>query len=233
MDALSEGKRFKPVMQPIYDLRSERKVGYEILMRSTIKGFEMPVDFFRLSSEHNILTLVDHCCFKTAVSGSLHLPQGARCHLNLFPSTMLDIPAAHLVKLLPPPELTGTRYCIEVSEQQIFGSPAHLLESVKAFKKAGVLIAIDDVGFGRSCLESLVLLKPDIIKIDRKNVHGLAQDVAVREALKRLLAVSRSLDAEIIAEGIEEREDLEVLKQLGVVYGQGFLWGKPATPLAS
>ena len=89
------------------------------------------------------------------------------------------------------------------------------------------MVAIDDVGFGRSCLESLILLEPDIVKIDKRCVMGISRDRTLVRQLKRILKVAESLGTEVVAEGIETNEDLEVLKQLGVAYGQGYVWGKP------
>jgi len=84
------------------------------------------------------------------------------------------------------------------------------------------------VGFGRSCLESLIVLQPDVIKLDKRLVNNISHDKSQKEMLRRLLSVVESLHTKIIAEGIETREDLETLKELGVSYGQGFLWGQPA-----
>ena len=90
-----------------------------------------------------------------------------------------------------------------------------------------LLIAIDDLGFGRSSMESLIVLEPDIIKIDRKYVSGIATDAGTRRSLERLLRIVENLDAKIITEGIETAEELAILKDLGVEFGQGFLWGRP------
>lgn len=229
IESLRQGELFCAVMHPIFELDSEKRVGLEILMRSKIEGFEMPGDFFRASVEADILTLVDHYCLKKAVETLQASPfQDVRYHMNLFPSTMIDIPVEHLISLFPQTGLRGQTFCLEISEQQIFGNPSYLIKVVQELRKAGILIAIDDVGFGRSCLESLILLKPELIKIDRTNVSGIGQDKALQECLKRFLKVAASLDAEVIVEGIETREDLEMVKSLGVKFGQGYLWGKPA-----
>jgi len=87
-------------------------------------------------------------------------------------------------------------------------------------------VAIDDVGFGRSSLETLILLEPDLVKVDRKYVAGLSNEPAKARLLRRLTNVAKSLGAEIVAEGIEDRRDLPLLKDMGVNYGQGFLWGE-------
>jgi diguanylate cyclase (GGDEF)-like protein len=220
------GDRLRTIFQPIYNLDDEREVGYEALTRLTAGSFEMPDDFFRLSLEANILTLVDHRCFKQGVAASTKLPSTVRRHLNVFPSTLIDIPVQHLLHEFP--SNARGQFCIEISEQQIIGDPSYLAEPVKGFRDAGILVAIDDVGYGRSCLESMVMLEPDLVKIDKACVKGIAVDGPRARSLKRLLRVAGSLGAETIAEGIECREDLEVLRELGVKSGQGYLWGVPA-----
>jgi diguanylate cyclase (GGDEF)-like protein len=224
---LRRGDRLRTVFQPIYNLEDEREVGYEALTRLTAGTFEMPDDFFRLSMEANILTLVDHRCFKTGIAASAHLPASVRRHLNVFPSTLIDIPVQHLLRELPDDE-TRSRFCIEISEQQIIGDPSYLAGPVRGFRDAGVQVAIDDVGYGRSCLESMVMLEPDLVKIDKVCVQGISQNDSRARSLKRLLKVAGSLGAETVAEGIENRDDLKILRDLGVKAGQGYLWGVPA-----
>ena len=228
VELLRRGKHFRTVKHPIYDLNTEQEVACELLARSEIEGFQMPYDFFNISTEANILTMVDHHCLKTSIKTSSKLPKALRRHVNVMPSTMIDIPTKSLVELFPDIQ-DNQDYCVEISEQQILGDPSYLVDAVAALKQHGVKIAIDDVGFGRSCLESLILLQPDIIKIDRSVVQGVHENSGRKHSLKRLLKVTNSLGAEVIVEGIETKEELEALKQLGVTYGQGFYWGKPAT----
>ena len=99
---------------------------------------------------------------------------------------------------------------------------------MSALKDAGIQVAIDDVGFGRSSLESLILLEPNLVKIDQKVVRGAAADPGKQRSLKRLVDVVNAMNCEVVAEGIESREDLELLRQVGVPHGQGFLWGQPS-----
>ncbi len=222
---LQREDRFLALKQPIFDLRQKKSIGYEFLSRSLVRGFETPDHFFRVSMEANILTLVDYHCFKTCVRAGIDLPDETCRHLNIFPSTLMDTPVESLIETL---QVDGKRkYCLEISEQQIIGEPSYLKKPVEALRKAGVQIAIDDVGFGRSCLESLILLEPDLVKIDKKCVFGIRQDELRRRSLKRLLKVTESLGCDMVAEGIESFEDLEVLCDLDVQYGQGYLFGRP------
>ena len=117
---------------------------------------------------------------------------------------------------------------LEISEQQIIGDPSYLLPALRELRKGGLFIAIDDVGFGSSCLESLVMLEPEVMKIDKRCVIGIAESAEQRRQLSRYVAVANALGAEVVAEGVENPTELAVLRDLGVDYAQGFYWGMPA-----
>lgn len=224
--ALKDPARYRALKQPIIDLDSRRRVGYEFLSRFSVAGLELPDDFFRVCLENNLLTLVDHQCLKNCVSAGHALPAGLKKHLNVFPSTLIDIPARNLAQIFCE-NGRESEYCLEISEQQIIGDPSYLVEPVSVLRSTGVEIAIDDVGFGRSCLESLILLEPDIVKIDKKWVNGIAKNAWVERSLTRLLRMTDALGADVVAEGIEAEEDAQALKALGVHYGQGYYFGRP------
>jgi len=224
---LAAGKHVLTVKQPIFRLDDESPVGWEFLSRYSNQTFELPENFFRLSTERNVLTLVDHACLRAGVGAAMELPPYARFHLNIFPTTLIAVPPEHLLDLFPKPLPKGT-FCLEISEQQIVGDPSYLLPAVRALRSAGMLIGVDDVGFGSSCLESLVLLEPDIMKIDKRCVIGIDRDPNRVAHLRRYVAVARTLGCEVIAEGIETAAELAVVRSLGVEFGQGFFWGQPA-----
>jgi diguanylate cyclase (GGDEF)-like protein len=227
-ETLRKGDCFRAVSMPILKLDDEQLVGYEILSRGPAGAFEMPDDLFRVSVEYNLLTIVDLRCLKTCLAATKDpkfLPN-TRFHVNLFPSTIIDSPIDRLMALFSNMS-NGNSFCIEISEQQFIGDPAYLRDHVATLKEHGILVAIDDVGFGRSSLESLIILEPDIVKIDRKYVSGIADEPAKERLLKRLVKTVDALGSELIAEGIECREELELLLEMGVQYGQGWYWGKP------
>jgi diguanylate cyclase (GGDEF)-like protein len=225
IEQLTDVSSFRTVYQPIIDLATEEITGYEVLSRGPDGAFESPGDFFRICIENDILTTVDLQCLKLCLAEIPRLKGTTRFHVNLFPSTLLETPIANLIKLFPE-DRSGIIFCIEISEQQFITEPAYLRDQVNALRQAGILVAIDDVGFGRSSLETLILLEPDLVKVDRKYVSGLSNEPAKARLLRRLANVAKSLGAEIVAEGIEDRRDLPILKDMGVNYGQGFLWGE-------
>ncbi len=227
LQSLRSGEQFKALRQPIFDLKRMKPIGYEFLSRFTGAGLEMPDDFFRVALENNILTTVDSQCLKNCVALGSALPKQFKQHVNLFPSTLIDVPSRQLIDIFARSS-SEAEYCIEISEQQIIGDPSYLSEPVLALKDAGIEIAIDDVGFGRSSFESLILLEPDVVKIDKKWVIGLAKNPGAERSIKRLKKVAESLSTELVAEGIETEEDMKALVSLGIKYGQGYFLGRPS-----
>ena len=226
-DSYANPKSFKVFKQAIMKLQDQNRVGYELLSRFPGPQGYNPEEFFHRASEEGILTLADRTCLKNCLSFANHLDPHQRTHVNLFPSTLIETSIKELTQVIHP-RTPHSSIVFEISEQQIIGNPEYLADATQRLKNHGFLISIDDVGFGSTCLESMLMLEPEIIKIDRKCIHEISQNKNKRHALKRLLKMVDTLDAEVIAEGIETVEDLNVLLELGVVYGQGFLFGKPS-----
>jgi diguanylate cyclase (GGDEF)-like protein len=227
---LAAGDKFYAASQPIFDLRNMTIVGYELLSRLDYEGYTSPDVFFLFARNADLLGIVDYACMKTCLNALKDVPIARRIYINLFPSTLTEIPVERLVQEFASAG-KNISFCLEINEQQILRDPFYLITSVMRLKKAGIKIALDDYGFGHSSIETLVLLEPDIVKIDKKIIIGISKDARKSNSLKRLLKIIESCKATVIAEGIENQEDLEILHNLGVNYGQGFLMGKPETPL--
>lgn len=213
--------RFFVEPQPIYRLTDNHLAGYELLIRTHLPGFENPEDFFRLCLQANVMSLMDYQALKTCVEYSASMASGLRFHLNVFPSTLLDIPLEAMLECLTS---NGGLFCVEISEKRINGDPGHLVEPIQALKKRGVKIGLDEVGFGYSPLESLLLLEPDVIKMSQKFFEGIEADPSKTRSMKRFLKMSESLGAEVIVEGIQKPSELDILRQMGIPYGEGKAW---------
>lgn len=219
--------KLRVVRQPIHDLWRRRLVGFEMLSRGPRGGPESPAHFLFPLLERDALHALDLECLERCVSSSRSLPHDLSVHVNLFPSTIAEKECWRILEIIR--EKGGSRrFCIEINERQFLGDPSSLRKHVATLKEAGVQIAIDDVGFGRSVLETLIVLEPDIVKVDRRHVRGAAGDAGKRRSLRRLVNVASTLHCETIAEGIETWQDLETIMDVGIRYGQGFLWGKPS-----
>ncbi len=214
------------VAQPIVGLSDKSLHGYELLTRSTAPGFENPKDFLRASEECKSLTRIDHLCLRSCLEASVHIDVGVLRHINVYPSTLISVPTNSILDAFPS-QSRFDDYCFEISERQMFGNPSALEQPVTMLKNAGCKIALDNVGFGRSCFERMLMLSPDIIKVHRKLVQGVSQDAGVQDTLRRLLRVANGIGATIVAEGIESSADVTTLSALGVRLGQGYFLGRP------
>ena len=107
-----------------------------------------------------------------------------------------------------------------------------LREARVALRAQGIGVALDHVGFGHSSLEALIVLEPDIVKIDRRYVQGVCRDAGKVRALRRLAAVVQGLGAEVIAEGVESFSDIDALRRIGIEFGQGSFWDTPSEIVA-
>lgn len=225
---LRSADEYYAVKQPIVRLLDSSVVGYEILSRFKSPECRRPIDFFRMALENNMLTQVDFNCFTKCVETASTLGEtGALYHINVFPSTLVDMAVEDFTNVLPP-GMAKAKYCLEISLSRIHSDPAYLIKAVRGFKEAGFEIALDNAGFGHSSLESLVALEPAIIKLDARYVHGISDDRERLRYLERTVRIVKALGARVIAEGIETQLDLNTLISLGVEYGQGILLGAPA-----
>lgn len=218
------------VVQPIRSLEEDRAVGLEALIRGPPGPLSMPDDLFRAAFEENVLTAIDLRALRASVDRSGVTERSGWYHVNLFPSTLLNTPTDRIVSVLERCD-SRDRPCIELSEQQFLGDPTYLRPRTRELQEAGYRIAIDDVGFGRSSVEALILLDPDVVKVDGRCIQSIADSPGDRRQLERLLAMLRAVGATVIVEGVETGEQLEILRDLGVSYAQGFFWGEPEVAL--
>jgi EAL domain-containing protein (putative c-di-GMP-specific phosphodiesterase class I) len=89
-------------------------------------------------------------------------------------------------------------------------------------------LAIDDVGAGFSSLRHILLTAPDVIKLDRSMVAGAATDSVLQKLVRSLVDFGHGVGAEVVAEGVETRDDAVELRRAGVDYGQGWYFARPA-----
>jgi diguanylate cyclase (GGDEF)-like protein len=224
---ISNIANFYAVKQPIFDLATDRLHGYEMLTRSHCAALANPEDFLNFAMDSGLARQVDMNAYGTCARACELIPDDLSCHLNILPSTLMNVPVEELVRMLPAAG-ARSRFCLEISEKETIGDAGKMLHYVQQLRSAGLRVAIDDVGYGRSCLEALIQLEPEVVKIDRQMIHMLAEDPGRRRMLERMLRVVSTWGAATVAEGIERQVDLQVVKDLGVPYGQGFLLGMPA-----
>jgi EAL domain-containing protein (putative c-di-GMP-specific phosphodiesterase class I) len=163
----------------------------------------------------------------TARRALAHLPEAGRelrLGVNLTPAIAMQLAGDPALDDVP-----MDRLVLEITEHEAVESYADLRERLKPLRERGLQLAIDDAGAGYASLHHIVELRPDIIKIDRSLIDGLASDTARRSVVTSLVLLGLDLGALVVAEGIETREDLAAAADLGVDAAQGYLIARPST----
>ena len=134
---------------------------------------------------------------------------------------------AAIQAILADPAVQADHVVLEVTETALAADVDGGIASLNTLKGFGVRIAIDDFGTGFSSLSTLASLPVDILKIDRSFVSGQASASPSVPMLEGILGLADKLSLEVIAEGIEEPEQLDLLRTLGCNMGQGYLLARP------
>jgi EAL domain-containing protein (putative c-di-GMP-specific phosphodiesterase class I) len=128
--------------------------------------------------------------------------------------------------------LPAASVVIELTEDFPAITMGHLRESLLLYRSLGFRVALDDLGEGFSTLRLWSELRPEFVKADKHFVRGVARDPVKRQFLRSMQHIARRCGTQVIAEGVEEAEDLQAVRRLGVALAQGWLIGRPGTPLA-
>ena len=143
--------------------------------------------------------------------------------INFSPDTVITPQFMQMVSETP-----LERVVVELSEHLPVTDYDMLNQSLGQLRARGGRLAIDDAGAGFASLQHILRLSPDVIKLDITLTKGVDSDQARRALAFALTSFASEIGADIVAEGVETRSELEALKALGVVYGQGFYLGYPA-----
>ena len=209
------------VFQPVLDLRTGRCAGYEALSRFD-PAYGSPADLFTDAAEVDLGVELELLAVERALEHVDELPPDTWLSVNLSPATVLSEPAFELLTMPCSRPLV-----VELTEHVEIPDYAPLLSRVKELRERGVRIATDDAGAGYAGLQHILQLRPDIIKMDIGIVRDVHQD-PVRQALAHSLATfAESIGAVLLAEGVEQHAELDMLARIGVDLAQGYLVAKP------
>jgi EAL domain-containing protein (putative c-di-GMP-specific phosphodiesterase class I)/putative methionine-R-sulfoxide reductase with GAF domain len=151
-------------------------------------------------------------------------PEGRILFVNGSPSTVADPAILALRDELP------ERLVIELTEQEAVEDYEQLRSQLGGWLGSGVRLAVDDAGAGYSSLRHVVELSPDYLKLDRELVHGIDEDPNRRALMRAVVAFAREVGTSVIAEGVETRAELDVLREAEVHLVQGYLLARPEPP---
>ena len=214
--------------EPIVELRSGRVMGYEALTRGP-EGthLETPQMLFGKAEQAGLLFELDCLCRRVALEQARILPRESKLFLNCLPTAIGDpnLRDEGLRKSLEGAALRPTDLVLEISESESIENFGVFREVRDSCRELGIGIAIDDAGSGYASLEAIMEIAPDFVKTDLGLVRGIDTDPPRQQVVSALHRVARGIGAVVIAEGIETEAELQVLRDLGIAYGQGYHFG--------
>ncbi|WP_414450867.1 EAL domain-containing protein [Burkholderia sp. 22PA0099] len=212
--------------QPIVAISGGAIIGYEGLVRGPAGSpLEMPGALFAQAAREGCSLELELAAATACVNGFAATGRDGQLFVNFSAHAIVQL-ARHRERVLS--AMPANRIVIELTEQHpasdLPGLPAALAE----LRGSGVSFALDDYGTANASMSAWVRLRPDIVKIDRFFIDGIASDPRKFEAVKAMQHFSAATGGLLIAEGIECAADLIVVRDLGIDYGQGFFLGRPA-----
>jgi EAL domain-containing protein (putative c-di-GMP-specific phosphodiesterase class I) len=211
------------VFQPIADVRRRRLHAYEALARPRNQVFVSTPEMFEVAIQAG----------RIAELGRLHRDQAVkRCagyslFLNIHPH---EFDYGWLVRPDDPMFRHRWPVTLEITESVPLKYFTQCHSVLAEIRRKGISLAIDDLGAGFSNLKYISDLEPEIVKLDRELIAGLSQESRQFRLLLSIVALCHSMEAQVIAEGVETEPELEASVALGVDFAQGYVFGRPADP---
>lgn len=217
--------------QPVVDARSESVVSFEALVRwnSSDHGFVSPGKFIPLAEDTRLIVPIGKWVLRQACFEARNWPDHVKVNVNVSPEQLLE-PDFHqeVVDALAASGLRPERLEIEVTESIFLRDASVARNALEQAMALGCSIALDDFGTGYSSLGYLRKLRFSTIKVDRSFVQGAAQGSNESLAIiNAVVAMAKSLDMTTTAEGVEDAEEAELIRNLGCDKIQGFYFGRP------
>lgn len=220
--------------QPVVDVRTGECSSCEALVRwdSKALGFMGPGDFIPLAEYLGLITsigdyVLEEACRQCRYWNEHGMPD-FHINVNLSVVQLLQKDVVGTVaRILKKTGVKPRNIVLEITESFAINDMDRVLEIIRGIKELGPRIALDDFGTGYSSLNYIKQLPLDIIKVDKTFIDDIAEDEYAQAFIKLIVELSDTIDTSIIVEGVENENQLNILKELGVDYIQGFYYGKP------
>lgn len=234
LDIIIDEQQIKTVFQPIVSLRDGSVIGYEALSRITRKNSRIPnpEELFKVASESSRLWDLELLCRTMALRTAFPAPERGydkKLFLNVNPDVIHDpkfregFTKEYLQQYGAAPE----NIIFEITERSAASDQNGFQNAVSHYKEQNYKIAIDDVGAGYSGLNLISDINPHYIKLDMKLIRHIDSDSIKFALVKSMVELSHVANISLIAEGVETKEELITLIEIGVQYAQGYFLQKP------
>lgn len=214
--------------QPLYNVESNKIIGFEALFSSKSKYNTKQIFDVALKS-HLIILLDKHIIEKVIKDISLNnITENIIFTINLTPKTIEFIDVYEYIKqILYKYNVSGNMIGIEITEQYFVNDEKKINELIVKLHSLGIKIYLDDFGMGYSSIRNLNYIAYDNIKLDRRLVSTVFDNLKCQLFIKNIFQFSKEVGCDVIVEGVETKKQLDYLKQLGAIYIQGYYLSKP------
>jgi EAL domain-containing protein (putative c-di-GMP-specific phosphodiesterase class I) len=238
-DALSKGE-FAMNFQPIVSLDTGHLAGFEALMRwqKSDGSFVSPVEFIPLAEETGYIVELGRWALEDSLAKHKSLMQAWSKSFPDQPSPFMSVNVSGLqlselkeidalAGIIADSEVDPAYIKLEITETMMVENFAHATDALNKLKDLGTSIALDDFGTGYSSLSYLHQFPLDTIKIDRSFVVNMDQSTSSYRVVNGIARLALALETNIVAEGIEEKAQMDTLREMGCQYGQGYYMSRP------
>lgn len=234
-------REFWLMYQPVVDMKSNRVEGMEALLRwqHPQYGEILPTEFIALAEKNEsilelgLFALRSACSYYAQFIAEMGPKSRHTLAVNVSGRQLKEASFVDEVQqILDETGISGHRLLMEITESAIVGNERQVAETLKALRKMRVRLCIDDFGIEHSSLARLVKFPIEFIKIDRSFVYDPENptNLAEEPLIGLIVSFAQNVDNVVIAEGIENERHVELLRNLGVILGQGFHYSKPLLP---
>lgn len=227
LDRCISREQFIMVYQPIVRMEDHSILAYEALVRCPQKELRSPHVLFNVAEQGDRIRPLSRLLQRIAACEVPRLPSETLMFINLHP---MDFDDPALLEPDGPIATHAPRIVLEVTERAAIGDLDRFRSQLSALRSFGALVAIDDLGSGYSALNLVAELTPDFIKLDMTLIRTIDQSPVRQNLIRNMVAFAGDLKAQVVAEGVETREELETLRDLGCQLVQGFYLAVPSPP---
>ncbi len=218
-----------PYYQPIFHLKEHKLLGLEVLCRpKTDSILSNPEVLFKTAIEFGAYQDLELLSWKKALEYASRCSLKEQLFLNCNPYLVEGSKFNMLRSLFETSGIKIENVCLEITERSAIIDYKTFYERLARFREHGFRFAVDDVGGGYASLESIVETRPEVVKIDRHIVNQISQDNFKRSIVKFIVSFCKENNILCIAEGIETKEDLDIIIELGVDAVQGYYLQRPS-----
>lgn len=224
-----EKEEFQLYYQPKIDLLTEEMVGAEVLVRWSKEGkMVQPVHFIPLFERNGFIEQLDYYILEKACQFIGKHPETPKISVNFSGVTIVqDDLEKRIFGMLEQYGVKPSQIDMEITETAFVEKIERSLEKIETLRAKGITISMDDFGAGISSLNRLKNIPLDIIKIDREFIVDSLENQKGAEIIKNVIRMAKDLQLEIVAEGIETKEQGDYLRNLGCDVGQGYFFSRP------